>query len=148
MGRLLGRRPAAPAKSKGNALPPLRIQSLFNRWDTGGWRLEFDSWVFKYELVRAIFSDGALPTGFTLEPTRKDEAPTELTLYWTLRWPGHTSVPRAQLTGFGRELAARAVSGTGEGEELPRTAGTAKARRTSSGPPTSNITRSGYPRSA
>ena len=118
MGRLLGRRPAAPAKSKGNALPPLRIQSLFNRWDTGGWRLEFDSWVFKYELVRAIFSDGALPTGFTLEPTRKDEAPTELTLYWTLRWPGHTSVPRAQLTGFGRELAARAVSGTGEGEEL------------------------------
>lgn len=109
--QLLQRRPA-PKQPPRRALPPLRVQLDESRGDGAAWKIEFDEWVFRHQLVNAIFTARALPDGFTLEPTRKSDG--NPTLQWTLSWRGRMTDHLDELTEFGKRMRERANHRGGE----------------------------------
>lgn len=102
------KRPGTPSKG----LPPVRVQSGPR---TAEWLLEFDTWVTRDDLIRALFSGRELPAAFTLEPTRRSEKDQYLSMYWTMRWTPPLEAHRAELTEFAQQLRLRALQG---GEEF------------------------------
>jgi hypothetical protein len=112
----LQRAPRRPAGHEEKGLPPVRVQLDESRWG-GGWLLEFDSWVTRAELVRALFRSGGLPAGVSIEPTRQGDKGDFISLYWTLRPEGQIERNIGELTAYGEQLRQRA-HGSGRGEEF------------------------------
>jgi Holliday junction resolvase-like predicted endonuclease len=76
--------------------------------------LEFDDWVFRYEVIKRLFKAGSLPPGFTLAPTLTSDG--EPSLKWTLSWTERMESWIGSLTQEGNNLVSKAISG---GEMTP-----------------------------
>jgi Holliday junction resolvase-like predicted endonuclease len=82
------------------------------KWIGNQWILDFDTFVFQYEVAGLIFRSGTLPPGVTLQKTRPNAG--DLTLRWTLDWHGSAFKHVDALSDFGQRLFERGAQASDE----------------------------------